>query len=587
MTSTSEGDRIPALIESRRLRLERLLQIASGEFDLRLEFGPRDRIGAGQMVVGIPQEKVSNARYAYLVGAALHLLGHYESDVRLWSDAARRIEQERRPFFSSLWHALEDARLENQLLRRWPGARRALDTKLPPNLKSGLFAWMPKTRQLELGLYLYGRSYRSPKFSPSVMELLDSTQDIIQSGASGDTPRSSLDAAGELYPKFVHLLRASEVGDTLVDEDAAGEMDVIRSTETEAEEPLPPPGETPEFYEDDELYSVAVMGKRSEFPEWYQPGSAPWFERGLGEKSIHPSATRTDRQTIVDPPAGDHLTYRTLWSEIQREAGYLARRLTNRLREEVYLRFGGYYRSGKLNMAKLWKQRLGTYRLFQRPTSRSEHWLAVSLLVDESASMKGQDKFLLATKATILLGETLDQLGIPFEVIGYTTGEYEARAAMELGLFPAHAYRAMRCSPLEHRIYKNFEEPYRYVRRRLTDIQPRHNNWDEEHMLFAFRRLQTRSERRKLMIVISDGQPNGDAEHLISVVQRIEGLGSRVIGVGVGADFVREIYSESIVVSDIRTFAEDFFQRLTREFDGGVKQTQLQSSHYAFAGTAI
>jgi cobalamin biosynthesis protein CobT len=295
---------------------------------------------------------------------------------------------------------------------------------------------------------------------------------------------------------------------------------------------------------------------------------------------------RTDRLTIVPPPKGDPAEYRTLWAEVQHEVGYLTRRLTNRLREEVYLRFGGYYRSGKINMAKLWKQRLGNFRLFQRATSGSEHWLAISMLVDESASMKGQDKYLLATKTALLLGETLEQLGVPFEVIGFTTSEYEARAAMSLGLLPAHEYRTTRCSPLEHRVYKNFNEPYRFVRRRLTGIEPRHNNWDEEHLHFAFRRLQSRSEDRKLMIIVSDGQPNGDAEHLIETVRLIERLGTRVIAIGVGADYVCKIYSEAIVVEDFRQLAEDLFQLLTREISGGVQHTEVQSSHYAFAGTA-
>ena len=97
--------------------------------------------------------------------------------------------------------------------------------------------------------------------------------------------------------------------------------------------------------------------------------------------------------------------------------------------------------SGKLNMAKLWKQRIGNYRLFQRTVTASSHTIAFSLLVDESASMQGQGKSLMATKAAVLLGETLDVLGVPLEIIGYSTAEYEARAALLLGLTPAYQYR--------------------------------------------------------------------------------------------------------------------------------------------------
>ncbi len=59
-----------------------------------------------------------------------------------------------------------------------------------------------------------------------------------------------------------------------------------------------------------------------------------------------------------------------------------------------------------------------------------------------------------------------------------------------------------------------------------------------------------------------------------------------MIAIGIGAEYVCEIYSEAIVVKDFRQLAEDLFQLLTREISGGVKQTELQSSHYAFAGSA-
>jgi cobaltochelatase CobT len=243
-------------------------------------------------------------------------------------------------------------------------------------------------------------------------------------------------------------------------------------------------------------------------------------------------------------------------------------RLIQLMREETYLRFGGQFRSGKLHTAKLWKQRLGVYRLFERPV-RAERSIAFSVLVDESASMKGQEKFRLAAKTAILLGETLDHLDVPLEIIGYSTAEYEARAAMALGLTPAYEYRTMRCSALEHRIYKAFDEPYRAARARLSEIQPRHNNWDEESVIFASRRLRARREQTKVLLVISDGQPNGDAEHLVRALAEAERSGCKVVGLGIGADFVRRIYRNAIVVEGFRQTGEELLRLLARELRGG------------------
>jgi cobalamin biosynthesis protein CobT len=173
-------------------------------------------------------------------------------------------------------------------------------------------------------------------------------------------------------------------------------------------------------------------------------------------------------------------------------------------------------------------------------------------------------------KAALLLGETLELIGAPLEIIGYTTAEYEARAALKLGLIPPYQYRTTRCSPLEHRLYKRFCEPYIIARTRLTGIKPRRNNWDEEHLLFAFQRLQERREPKKVLIVISDGQPNGDANLLINTVQGVERQGVKIIGIGIGADFVRQIYPNAIVVADFRQMAEELLQILARELHMGV-----------------
>jgi hypothetical protein len=536
-----------------------LVQIVTHDYELRLDFGVEDRIGDGQIVVGIPPDEVAQAEYVHVLGHSLHLLGHYLEGSMLWADVVRREEDGGKPFLTSLWHALEDARLENALIRRWPGSQRALDSRLPPNLGGSLVKLMNSTRQVELGFFLYGRGLAGVQLSDSVREALDLVSEEIQAGALGNSARASFDAAMNIYATVAHLLRAEHIGER-------------KSLSTGGDDQGPETGEQmlgqdglPEWEETGEVGEVAVLGRRNEFPEWYKPGSAPWFERGLGSKDIHPTAVRSDRQTIVAPTPGDIERYRQLWSEIQRETGFLTRRLTNLLEEEAYLRFGGYHRTGKLNMGKLWKQRLGSYRLFQRPISGNERWVAFSILVDESASMSAEDKVETATKGALLLGETLDRLGIPFEIIGYTTEEYEARAAMKLGLTPAHVYRTTRCSALEHRIYKHFEEPYRIARARLTGIKARHNNWDEEHLLFALRRLQARNEDRKVMLLITDGQPNGDAEHLIEEVRRISQLGVHVIGIGIGTDYVRQIYPESLIVKDFLSMVEELFGILARQ----------------------
>jgi hypothetical protein len=558
LISTSE------LVENRRDRMQRLLQNATGDFTLRFDFGENDRLGEQHLILGMDEELISKALHHQLVGRVLHLLGHYINETTEWWPVVRREEDRGRPHFLYLWHALEDARIENHIAERWPGADKFLKTKIPSNLGGSLVELMSTTQQVEMGLYLEGREFGGAAWTSDVRTALERVSHIIRAGSNGATPRASLEAMIEIYPEVAHLLRAEHVPQT--QQQSIG-TEEFRPIEDQAEGAPAQAAERAKPEKTDELVSVGLTGRRQELPEWLKPGSAPWFERGLGGKQVHPSAVRPDRETIVTPPSGDHDRYHALLAEVKHEAGLLLRRLTSLLREDAYLRFGGHYRTGSLNTAKLWRQRLGIYRLFQRQIGGRERQVAFTLLVDESASMKVS--YELATKTAILLGETLSQLDIPLEIIGFSTAEYEAQAALRLGLRPAHEYRTTRCSALEHRLYKRFDEPFAFTRSRLAGIEPRNNNWDEEHLLFAFRRINSRPERRKIIIVISDGQPNGDADYLIRTVKTIERLECKVIGVGIGADFVKHIYPNAIVVSSFRQMTRELLDVFVSEF--GVK----------------
>lgn len=528
---------------------------------MRLSLGEGARLGRN--AIQAPAEAA--AGFESLRAAALNLLGHYRAAAAATQAAAQRHEREGRPGFSALWYALEDARVENRLLERWPGMARALAARQLPNLGGGLARRMPVLQQLELGLYLAGRGLPQARLSDPVLEALARAAPGVRSGADGAAASESLAAMLGCYAVLAAVLPPDRGGARpgrrppawmeQAGQGAGADADSLQSGA---------PGEgPPELELSDERTSVGLRGERRRLDDWYRPGSAPWFERGQAPKQVHPSARRADALTLIPPPDGDLVAYRALWAEVRGEVGPLATRVANLLREQSYLRYGGRYRSGKLNAARLWKQRLGSYRLFERPAD-GERSTALMLLVDESASMQTPGKMHTARKAAVLLGETLQRLGWPFEIIGFSTAEFEARAAMRLGLRPAHAYRSMRCSALAHRVYKAFDEPYTRVRHRLTGLEPRCNNWDDEHLPFAARRLLPRRARRKLLLVICDGQPNGEADHTLRAVAALQGLGCQVAGIGVGSETVREIYPTAIVVHEFRQLAQELLGLLAR-----------------------
>jgi hypothetical protein len=562
LTTTSDAVERQRQIDRRRQRLEKLVQITGGDFELGLDFGRHDAVDKRRIIVGLGADDVLQASHLWLRGAALHLLGHHLQDVRQAAEEALLEQRQGKPHFSTLWHALEDARLENWMVGRWPGMRRSFEARWLPNLGGGLFQRMPALQQLELGLYLLGRGVDRPSLRPDVDRALEDVMEPLAAGARGARPGDSLQAMRRIYPRLqayvdagiTHGRGASATTPQEASESSGG------SPSSESQ-----PDTTPTIELEDERFEVSLMGRQRQVPEWVRPGSAPWFERGLGEKQVHPSVLLPDRETALIPPRRELAEYQRLWLAVQREAGYLFTRLLHLMQEQAYLRYGGRHRTGKLVMNKLWKQRLADYRLFERQEQGGRNQVAFMVLVDESASMAGRDKSQTAAKATVLLGEALSRLNVPFEIIGFSTASFEAQAAMKLGLVPAYQYRTTRCAALEHRIYKAFDEPFRFVRTRLAGIEPRHNNWDEEHLVFAYHRMRLRPEPGKVLIVLSDGQPNGSADHLIATVRWLERHGLTVIGVGIGADFVRHIYRQSLVVGDFHQLAQELIQVLVTE----------------------
>lgn len=111
--------------------------------------------------------------------------------------------------------------------------------------------------------------------------------------------------------------------------------------------------------------------------------------------------------------------------------------------------------------------------------------MSVVLLVDESGSMNG-DRATIARATSIVLHDFCCATGIPIAVYGHSDeGD-------------THVYA--------HADFDCYDGKDRF---RLMDISSRGCNRDGAALRFAAERLIARPEQKKLLILISDGQPNG------------------------------------------------------------------------------
>ena len=587
-------------MERRRARLEVLAQVAAHDYDLSLRYGDAASQEGETINIEDPVRTLSRLGgdleeervLRYQKGMTLIEVAHRREGTLRWV-ARAVLESEKRPGFFQIWHALEDARCENRLGESLPGTRKNFRAFIRPALEEAeqrlAAGQLARFLEVQWGLYLRGvglepgavpsgpGALRTGWFEPDVAAFLREAALAIEGAGRAGDARDAYRTAREIYEAVRNFLTeedmaraAEELSASGIPEEVLKKVQEMGAQGEPEEEPMEL--KTQEF----QAEPVEAEGEPLELtPEelaklghW----ASPWFELKGHKKEVHPTAALPDERTIVIPPEGKPEEYRAVVQNAGSQIKVLAWKLMQIIHERTYTRYSGSHRSGRLNAPKLWKQRLGRYRLFQRRESPERLDVCFTLLVDESGSMNRESKYLAAREATIFFAEVLDRLKVPFEIIGYSTESSEAAMAAALGHIPAFKYRHMRHSPLQHRIYKAFDEDFLPIKHRMVNIYPRFNNWDEEHLLFAYRRLLRRTEREKIIIITSDGQPNGDASHLIETVGRLEKLGIRVVGVGVVDPFVEQIYPNHIVVRHLPQLSEELVRILRRELLGASRE---------------
>lgn len=178
----------------------------------------------------------------------------------------------------------------------------------------------------------------------------------------------------------------------------------------------------------------------------------------------------------------------------------------NSVEENIYAQ-----KRGKLHSKALASVPAGNVHVFKRKEiPQLQKDCAVVVLGDASGSMHGE-KFYSETASFILLNEVLKTVGIPYEFLMFTE-RFSTRR-------------------LEHLVLKSFNNKISedQILARCDYVHQNHlgNNADGEALLWAYSRLIKRPEKRKILIVLSDGMPEtsaqGDAAyHLRQVAAEID-----------------------------------------------------------------
>ncbi|MCB9994738.1 MAG: cobaltochelatase subunit CobT [Hyphomicrobiaceae bacterium] len=204
----------------------------------------------------------------------------------------------------------------------------------------------------------------------------------------------------------------------------------------------------------------------------------------------------------------------------------------------------------------------------------------VTLLIDNSGSMRGRPITIAAICGDIL-ARTLERCGVKVEILGFTTRAWKGGKSREAWLEANRPANPGRLNDIRHIIYKSADEPWRHARRNLGLMMREgllKENIDGEALLWAHKRLLSRSEQRRVLMVISDGAPVDDSTqsvnagnyletHLRNVIEDIETRSPvQLVAIGIGHDVTR-YYRRAVTLLDAEELAGAITDHLASLFE--------------------
>lgn len=269
--------------------------------------------------------------------------------------------------------------------------------------------------------------------------------------------------------------------------------------------------------------------------------------------------TEGDKVEIIQD--GDKMTYKTFMTEANSMVSVMKRKMSRSLLSTNVSRWEGDKLRGKINPRALFRVPIGTSkRVFREKVVSEDFDTAVQIMVDHSGSMQGA-KLDLAAKTSIILGEICNQLNIPFSVIGFSTGDpylasnrYQAANSSE-----RETYK--RWGNLWIGLYKEFDDLWASSNHKLINMvrNAQMNTYDGEALRYGALRLMNRTEKRKILFWLNDGQPepNSCDDHMAHIEyakacgQEVEKM-VELLAIGVMTDAVKNFYSNYVVVNSIQ-----------------------------------
>ena len=377
----------------------------------------------------------------------------------------------------------------------------------------------------------------------------------------------------------------SESGETMeMDAADAASDDMEEGAMDSADAPV---GESPEESDD---------GESDEAAEARRPPSGGNDQRGIDYKAFNPKFDEiVAAEDLCEPEELERL--RSYLDKQLNNLSSVVARLANRLQRRLMAQQNRAWEfdleEGMLDPARLVRVVIDPQQplSFKREKDTDFRDTVVTLLMDNSGSMRGRPITVAATCADIL-ARTLERCGVKVEILGFTTRAWKGGQSRENWLQAGKPANPGRLNDLRHIIYKSADAPWRRARKNLGLMMREgllKENIDGEALDWAYKRLMSRSEQRRILMMISDGAPVDDStlsvnpgnyleKHLRAVIEDIE-LRSPVelIAIGIGHDVTR-YYRRAVTIVDAEELGGAMTEKLAELFSDKVEPPRATPS---------
>ncbi|MCE9904215.1 VWA domain-containing protein [Hafnia paralvei] len=533
-----------------------IVAAAYGEkFGVKVLIQGQDAFTDGERIV-IPTANPDDPHYQQI---AWGYLAHEAAHIRHTNfDMVQKASS--KPIRKALLNIIEDVRIENELAKDYPGTRRSIsqvieymvDTQqmcVPEQLEpaSNLQAWL----LFRLRCHFLGQKALTPLYQAvdeRVRQLFPAAAMSQLSAMLTAVP--SLGSTGEVL-KLVDAIVAmleEESRPPQDESDADGGDDIGQDasndsnnssdsqtpeTDSSATGDVAETGDSDHSDQADNLRQALEASAAQFEPDTFAQVAEVLSEQAEGHQGVTPLSLPQAEQAML----GDEAILTLSASE----SAQIRARLRGMVQSSQDNRNHAKRHGLRVATHRLAASQAGESRLFIQRQPRIAPNAAVHLLVDISGSMgkpigEGNRKYFhVANEAALALAMALE--GIPGVVtaVSYFPGIHQE---VSIALLPKQSVR--------HRAA-------------CFDQKPRGCTPMAQAMWFAANSLLAQKQKRKLMIVLTDGDPDDwTATH--DIVDRCRRSGFELLGIGIQTRSVEKFFPQSIVINDVKDLKRELFE---------------------------